>query len=199
MTEKELMLSGQLYRANDAELFQERKNARKLTHLINNATEEETDKQQALFRELLGSIGETFWIEPPFRCDYGSNIHIGNDFYCNFDCIILDVCDVNIGNNVFFGPRVGIYAAGHPVDADIRNAMLEYGKPVNIGNNVWIGGNVVITPGVTIGDNVIIGSGAVVTKDIPSGVIAAGNPCKIIREITDEDKKYWEAQKKAQL
>lgn len=199
MKEKELMLSGRLYRADDDELTTERRRARKLTRLINNATEEETEKQQELFRELLGSIGENFWIEPPFRCDYGSNIHIGNDFYCNFDCIILDVCDVKIGNNVFFGPRVGIYAAGHPVDAEIRNTMLEYGKPVTIGNNVWVGGNVVITPGVTIGDNVVIGSGAVVTKDIPSGVIAAGNPCKVIRAITEEDKKYWEEQKKAQL
>ena len=194
MTEKELMLSGQLYIAADEELAEERRRARKLTRLINNTTEDETEERLALFGELLGNMGKNFWVETPFRCDYGSHIYIGDNFFANFDCIILDVCDVKIGNNVFFGPRVGIYAAGHPIDVGVRNKMLEYGKPVTIGNNVWVGGDVVITPGMTIGDNVVIGSGAVVTKDIPSGVIAAGNPCRIIRKITEEDKKYWEAQ-----
>lgn len=119
------------------------------------------------------------------------NISIGENFYANYDCIIIDVCNVNIGNNVFLAPRVCIYTAAHPIDAEVRNTGLEYGKEINIGNNVWICGNVVINPGVTIGDNVVIGSGAVVTKNIPSDVVAAGNPCKVIRKITGEDKLKW--------
>ncbi|QWB96674.1 sugar O-acetyltransferase [Mycoplasmatota bacterium] len=121
------------------------------------------------------------------------NIHIGKHFYANYDCIFLDVNKITIGDNVFIAPRVCIYTAGHPIDKDTRNEELEYGYPVTIGNDVWIGGNVVINPGVTIGDNVVIGSGSIVTKDIESNCVAAGNPCKKIRDITDEDKKYWEA------
>lgn len=194
MTEKELMLSGQLYIAMDDELAKDNARARKLTRLINTATEERAGYRIELFRELFGKIGKDFWIEPPFRCDYGCNTYIGENFYANYDCIIIDVCDVNIGDNVFFGPRVCIYTAGHPIDAEIRNTQLEYGKKVTIGNDVWIGGNAVINPGVTIGDNVVIGSGSVVTKDIPSGVIAAGVPCRVIREINEQDKIYWQKQ-----
>lgn len=120
-------------------------------------------------------------------------IYIGENFYANYDCIIVDVCPVNIGDNVFLGPRVCIYTATHPIDAEVRATGLEYGKPVTIGNNVWVGGNTVINPGITIGSNVVIGSGSVVTKDITSGVIAAGNPCKVLRPITDADWKYWHA------
>lgn len=194
MTEKELMLSEQLYIAKDSELAKDNAKARRLTRLINMATEEQADYRIQLFRELFGCIGQNFWIEPPFHTDYGCNTYIGQNFYANYDCIIIDVANVHIGDNVFLGPRVCIYTAGHPIDATIRNAQLEYGKKVNIGNNVWIGGNTVINPGVTIGDNVVIGSGSVVTKNIPEGVVAAGVPCRVIREITEQDKEYWNGQ-----
>ena len=194
MTEKERMLSEQLYVARDEELARDNAKARKLTRLINTATEEQADYRIELFRQLFGSVGESFWVEPPFRTDYGCNTYIGNNFYANYDCIIIDVADVHIGDNVFFGPRVCLYTAGHPIDADIRNTQLEYGKKITIGSNVWIGGNTVVNPGVTIGDNVVIGSGSVVTKDITSGVIAAGVPCRVIRKITDADKEYWTKQ-----
>ena len=194
MTEKELMLSGQLYIANDAELAKDNAKARRLTRLINMATEEQAEYRLQLFRELFGNIGQTFWIEPPFRTDYGCNTYIGDNFYANYDCIFIDVAPIHIGNNVFFGPRVCLYTAGHPVDAEVRSTQLEYGKSINIGNDVWIGGNTVVNPGVTIGDNVVISSGSVVTKDIPGGVIAAGVPCRVIRKITEEDKQYWKQQ-----
>lgn len=194
MTEKEKMLSEQLYTAEDAQLQKESKNAKRVTRIFNNTTEEEGLYRIQLLKELFKKTGERLWIEPPFHCDYGCHISVGENFYANYDCIIIDVCDVEIGDNVFFAPRVGVYTAGHPIDAEIRNTGLEYGKKIKIGNSVWIGGNTVINPGVTIGDNVVIGSGSVVTKDIPSGVVAAGVPCKVIREITQEDKRYWQEQ-----
>ncbi|EEG72736.1 sugar O-acetyltransferase [[Clostridium] hylemonae] len=196
MTEKELMLSGQLYIAKDEELTEEFMRAKRLTRLFNNTTEEEAEYRAQLLKELFGKTGENLYIEPSFRCDYGKNISIGDNFYANYDCIIVDVCSVSIGDNVFWGPRVCVYTAGHPIDAGIRNTQLEFGSKVSIGNNVWIGGSTVINPGVSIGDNVVIGSGAVVTKDIPSGVIAAGCPCKVLREINEDDKRYWEEQAK---
>ena len=192
MSEKEKMLAGELYIAMDEELRNDFFKAKKLTRLYNRTTEEEGDYRKQLLRELFESTGENFYIEPPFRCDYGCHISIGENFYSNYDCIILDVCKVKIGNNVLFGPRVSIYAAAHPIDAEIRNTGLEYGKPVTIGDNVWVGGSTVINPGVTIGNNVVIGSGSVVTKDIPDNVIAVGNPCKVLRLITEEDNHYWE-------
>ena len=194
MTEKELMLSEQLYIAHDTELIKDNTKARKLTRLINTATEEQIEYRLQLFNELFGSIGKQFWIEPPFRTDYGCNTYIGGNFYANYDCIFIDVAKINIGDNVFFGPRVCLYTAGHPIDAEIRNQQLEYGKSITIGNNVWVGGNTVINPGVTIGNNVVIGSGSVITKDIPSNVIVAGVPCGVIRAITEEDKIYWQKQ-----
>lgn len=130
-------------------------------------------------------------IETPFRCDYGSNITVGNNFYANFNCTILDVGKVVIGENVMFAPNVSLYTAGHPIHPDSRNSGYEYGIAITIGNNVWIGGNVIVNPGVTIGNNVVIGAGSVVTKDIPDNVIAVGSPCRIVREITEEDRKYY--------
>lgn len=130
-------------------------------------------------------------IETPFRCDYGSNITVGNNFYANFNCTILDVGKVVIGENVMFAPNVSLYTAGHPVHPDSRNSGYEYGIAITIGNNVWIGGNVIVNPGVTIGNNVVIGAGSVVTKDIPDNVIAVGSPCRIVREITEEDRKFY--------
>jgi maltose O-acetyltransferase len=195
MSEKERMLAGRLYIAQDKELGRDNKKSRQLTRLINNTTEEQIDYRIQLLKELFESTGKNLYIEPPFRCDYGCHISIGENFYANYDCIIVDVCKVKIGNNVMFGPRVNIFTAGHPIDAGVRNELLEFGKPVTIGNDVWIGGNTVINPGVTIGSNVVIGSGSVVTKDMPDGVIAVGNPCRVLRKITDVDKEYWEKEK----
>lgn len=191
MTEKELMLSGQLYNAGDVELFKERLQAKRLIRLFNSASDEQIDYRLDIIKKLFKKTGNNVYIEPPFRCDYGYNIVVGNNFYANYDCIILDVCDIIIGDNVFFAPRVCLFSASHPVDAAIRNSQLEYGKPITIGNNVWIGGGTIVNPGVKIGDNSIIGSGSVVTKNIPPNVIAAGNPCRILRKITNEDAAYW--------
>ena len=186
----------ELYIAKDEELAKMYIKCRKLLKKINNLEEvDDFDKRNELYHKLLGKAGKNINIEPPFRCDYGKNIEVGDNFYANFDCLILDTGKVIIGNNVYFAPRVNIFTAGHPIDKDIRNENLEFSKKVVIGNDVWIGGNVTINPGVKIGDNVVIGSGSVVTKDIPSNVIAFGNPCKVFRKITDEDKKYWEKEK----
>ena len=170
MTEKELMLSGQLYNAGDVELFKERLQAKRLIRLFNSASDEQIDYRLDIIKKLFKKTGNNVYIEPPFRCDYGYNIVVGNNFYANYDCIILDVCDIIIGDNVFFAPRVCLFSASHPVDAAIRNSQLEYGKPITIGNNVWIGGGTIVNPGVKIGDNSIIGSGSVVTKNIPPNV-----------------------------
>lgn len=191
-TEKEKMLAEDLYRASSPELREDASKSRQLTRLFNETTEEQQTYRKTLLKEMFKATGENIYIEPPFRCDYGTNTTIGNNFYANFDCVFLDVAPIVIGENVMFGPKVNLLTPGHPIDAVIRNSGLEFGKKITIGDNVWIGGNAVVNPGVTIGNNTIIGSGSVVTKDIPDNVIAAGNPCKIIREITDEDKVYWE-------
>lgn len=190
MTEKERMLAGKLYIANDEELASMNLRKTKLLREFNNC--DDYLRRKELIREVMGKIGENFNIEPPLRMDYGCNTYIGNNFYANCELIILDVARVFIGDNVFIGPRVSIFTAGHPIDSKVRNTNLEFGKEVKIGNNVWIGGQTVINPGITIGNNVVIGSGSVVTKDIPDGVVAVGNPCKVLRKITNEDSKYWE-------
>lgn len=190
-TEKERMLLGELYNAQDETLLTLFNSAKKLLGLINASSEAEPEYRIELFRKLFKKTGPALWIEPPFYCDYGCNITVGNRFYANYDCIIIDVCDVIIGDNVFFGPRVSVYTASHPIDAHIRDMGLEFGKSVSVGNNVWVGGNTVINPGVTICDGSVIGSGSVVTRDIPPGVVAAGNPCRVLRAITDEDARYW--------
>lgn len=194
MSEKEKMLSGNLYLALDKELSDFRYKCRELLDLFNQTSFNDEPRRYEIITNLFGSTGQNFNINKPFYCDYGINITIGENFYSNYNCIILDVNKVTIGNNVLFGPNVSIYTAGHPIDKDIRNTQLEFGLPVTIGNDVWVGGSVVINPGVTIGNNVVIGSGAVVTKDIPSNVIAAGNPCKVLRNITEDDKEYWQEQ-----
>jgi maltose O-acetyltransferase len=196
MTEKEKMLAGKLYISMDTELSEMMRNCKRITRLFNQTTEEQFDYRIELLKGLFEKTGEKIYIEPPFHCDYGCNISVGENFGANYDCIILDVSKVTIGNNVLFGPRVSVFTAGHPIDATVRNTSLEYGKPITIGNNVWIGGNTIINPGISIGNNVIIGSGSVVTKNIPDNVIGVGNPCKVLRKINDEDKKYWEDQQK---
>ncbi len=190
-TEKEKMLSQKPYFALGEELSKERLEAQKTCFKINNISPELVEERDKLLTKLLGSTKENFYIEPPFHCDYGYNISLGENFYANYNCIILDCAEVKIGDNVMLAPNVSIFTAGHPIDAEKRNQGWEYAIPVSIGNNVWIGGNTVINPGVNIGENTVIGSGSVLTKDIPSNVIAAGNPCKVIREITEEDKQYY--------
>ncbi|WCG34876.1 sugar O-acetyltransferase [Companilactobacillus farciminis] len=194
-SQKDRMLAGDLYIADDPELAKDFHKAKRLLREYNQTTEYQEADRKKILDDLFKQSGKKIHIEPPFHTDYGCNTVIGENFYSNYDCIILDIANVKIGDNVMFGPHVGLYTAGHPIDAVIRNEYYEYGKPITIGNNVWVGGNVVVNPGVTIGDNVVIGSGAVVTKDIPSNVIAVGNPCKVLREINDQDKKYWEAEK----
>ena len=194
--EKKKMLSGRLYNpSGDDELKKDEKKCRMLVRFYNGTTEEQKDYRSQLLYELLGSRGERCHIEPPVHFDYGCNTYIGENFYSNFDCIILDVNKVVIGDNVKFGPRVSIFTASHPIDPEVRALPIAYGYPVTIGDNVWIGGNTVVNPGVTIGDNTVIGSGSVVTKDIPANVIAAGNPCRVLREINQKDKEYWNAQR----
>ena len=183
MTEKQKMINGEYYLANDEQLVREREYAKKMCFEFNNIQPSEKEKRTELISRLFGDIGKSTWIEPSFYCDYGYNISVGDNFYSNHNLVILDVCEVKFGSNVFIGPNVGIYTAEHPLDVVPRNKMLEYGKPISIGNNVWIGGNTVVLAGVTIGDNAVIGAGSVVTKDIPSNVVAVGNPCKIIKYI----------------
>lgn len=184
-TEKQKMLNGELYYAADPELHRERKNARRLTRLFNTSLETDTNQRTQLLKELLGSTGENLYIEPTFRCDYGYNIHVGQNFYANFDCVFLDVCEIRIGDNCMIAPGVHIYTATHPLNSIERISGAEYGKPVTIGDNVWIGGRAVINPGVTIGNNVVIASGAVVTKDVPDNVVVGGNPARIIKQIEE--------------
>lgn len=195
MTEKEKMLQGSLYRSSDAELQEMSRQSRLLLDQLNATSFSDFNERNRIIQKLFGSVGKYATINKPFYCDYGSNIHVGDNFYANFDCIFLDVNEIIIGNNVLLAPRVSIFTAGHPLDKDVRNTGFEFGHRVIIGNDVWIGGNVVINPGVTIGDNVVIGSGSVVTKDIPANVIAVGNPCHVLRELNEEDKKYWGQQK----
>lgn len=191
MSMKERMTSGQLYHIND-ELMAGLLRARKLLRLYNASREGDWEYRTSILQQLLGSMGEDVFFEPNFRCDYGSQIHIGDHFYANFDCVILDGCPVTIGDHVMFGPQVGIYTASHPIDATTRATFLEFASPVTIGNHVWVGGHTVINGGVEIGEQSVIGSGSVVTKSIPAGVIAVGNPCRVLREITQEDASIWE-------
>ncbi|UBO74535.1 MULTISPECIES: sugar O-acetyltransferase [Aeromonas] len=180
------MVAGEPYDAGHSELKAARERCRSLYHSFNTSWQEQPERD-ALLSELLGSRGELCAINPPFFCDYGANIFVGENFYANVNCTILDVCEVHIGDNVLLAPGVQIYTAAHPVAVAPRVAGVEFGKPVRIGNNVWIGGSTVICPGVTIGDNSIIGAGSVVTKDIPANVVAVGNPCRVLRPMTAEE------------
>ena len=180
---------GSLYYANyDTELIAERTAAKELCFELNNLRPSMVAERDEIVRRLLGQVGKNCCIESPFHCDYGYNIVAGDNFYMNVGCIILDGARVTFGDNVFVAPHCGFYTAGHPLDHERRNAGLEYALPITIGNNVWIGAQVCVLPGVTIGDDSVIGAGSVVTKDIPAGVLAAGNPCRVIREISEADK-----------
>ncbi len=189
MTEKEKMLSQKLYDANyDAELIQERLIAKDLCHEYNQLRPSESKKQQSILRKLLGKTRGAFQIVAPFWCDYGYNIKLGRNFFANHNLVILDCARVTFGDNVFIGPDCGFHTAGHPIDMERRNQGLEYAYPITVGNNVWIGAGVHVMPGVTIGSNVVIGGGSVVVKDIPDDSVAVGNPCRVIRPITDADR-----------
>ncbi|MDY4970421.1 MAG: sugar O-acetyltransferase [Lachnospiraceae bacterium] len=180
----------QLPYISDESVMEEQKNARRLTQALNTIDRSDFDGIARIVKELLGK-SEGAFINPPFYCDYGSHIEVGKNFFANYNCTILDVAKVTIGDNCLFAPNVSIYTAGHPVHPATRNTMYEYGISVSIGDNVWVGGNVVICPGVHIGNNAVIGAGSVVTKDIPDNVIAAGNPRRVIREITEADRKLY--------
>lgn len=182
-TEKEKMMAGEYYSAMDKELSAERLAARQATHAYNATNPDQFAERASLLKSLLGTHHKTAFIEPPFRCDYGYNIHVGKAFYANFGCVMLDVNRIEIGDHVNFGPNVQLYTAAHPTDPKERKTFKEFGKPITIGNNVWIGGGAIIVPGVSIGENSVIGAGSVVTKSIPEKCIAAGNPCRVIREL----------------
>ena len=184
MSEKEKMLLGELYNANnDKELLQERYVAKDICYEYNNIKPSNINEREKHLRSLFAKTGNNVIIEPNFWCDYGYNIYVGDNFYMNHNCIILDCAKVTFGDNVFVGPNCSFYTACHPTDVKLRREGLEYAKPINIGSNVWIGGNVTILAGVTVGDNVTIGAGSVVTKDIGDNVVVAGNPCRIIRKL----------------
>lgn len=182
-TEKEKMLNGELYNALDAQLSDERLKARLLLKELNDSREDQVVEREKIIKALLPNSGAELWIQPPFYCDYGSNIYLGDKVFFNFNCVVLDVMNVTIGSRTLFGPNVQIYTATHPLDHNVRASGLEYAKPITIGEDVWIGGSAVICPGVTIGNRSVIGAGSVVTKDIPAGVFAAGNPCRVIRKL----------------
>jgi len=183
-TEKEKMLAGELYDALDSDLVRARERARDLCRDLNATREREQEARRRILSDLFGSGGESVWMQPPFYCDYGNNIYLGERVYFNFNCVVLDVCDVKIGDYTFFGPAVQIYAATHPMNAQLRRTQ-EFGRPIQIGSDVWVGGGAIICPGVTVGSRTVIGAGSVVTKDVPEGVFAAGNPCRVIREIEE--------------
>ena len=184
MDEKEKMLAGELYDANyNEDLMKERLIAKDKCFEYNNIKPSKIEERTEIMKQILGKTGNQFLIEQPFICDYGYNIEIGENFYANHNLVILDENKVKFGDNVFIAPNCSFYTAGHPLDYETRNKGLEYAKPIEVGNNVWIGGNVVVLPGVTIGDNVVIGAGSIVTKDIPSNSVAVGNPCKVIKEL----------------
>ena len=185
------MLAGLPYKAWLDGLAEERLENKKRIYKYNNLPPEAEKEQDELIKEILGKTGETVHIEAPFHCDYGYNIEVGENFFANYNLTVLDVGKVRIGKNAQIAPNVSIYTAGHPIHPDSRNSGYEYGIEVTIGDNVWIGGNVCIMPGVTVGDNVVIGAGSVVTKDIPDSVIAVGNPCRVVRTITDDDRDFY--------
>ena len=182
-SEKEKMLGGELYDPLDAQLSAERRRARLLFKALNDTRDDERDERARLIRELIPGAGEGVWVEPPFYCDYGTNITLGDRVFFNFNCVVLDVAPVRVGSGVLFGPAVQIYSATHPLGAAERGTGLEYGRAVEVGDDVWVGGGAVICPGVRVGARSVIGAGSVVTRDIPAGVFAAGNPCRVIREV----------------
>jgi maltose O-acetyltransferase len=185
-TEREKMLAGELYDPLDPDLTQARERARDLCQDLNATREADREVRRRILRALFAAGGESVWMQPPFYCDYGSNIVLGERVFFNFNCVVLDVCQVTIGDYTLFGPAVQIYAATHPLEANLRRTQ-ESGKPITIGSDVWVGGGAILCPGVTVGSRTVIGAGSVVTRDIPAGVLAVGNPCRVLREIREGD------------
>lgn len=183
-SEWEKMLAGELYDPFDPELVRARDRARDLCQDLNATRERDQEARRRILSALFGKGGDSVWMQPPFYCDYGSNILLGERVFFNFNCIILDVCRVTIGDYTLFGPAVQIYTATHPMNAELRRKQ-EFAKPIEIGSDVWVGGGAIICPGVKVGSKTVIGAGSVVTRDVPDGVLAAGNPCRVIREITE--------------
>jgi len=183
-SEREKMLAGKLYDPLDPELVHAREHARDLCQELNATRERQQEERRRILRELLGAGGEDVWLQPPFYCDYGSNILLGKKCFFNFNCVVLDICQVKIGDYTLFGPAVQIYGGAHPMNAELRRTQ-EFGKPIEIGSDVWVGGGAIICPGVKIGSRSVIGAGSVVTRDIPEGVVAVGNPCRVIRELKE--------------
>ena len=183
-SEKEKMLAGELYDPLDPKLVQARDRARDLCQDLNATREANRETRRAILKQLFGAGGESVWMQPPFFCDYGANILLGERVFFNFNCVVLDVCQVKIGSFTLFGPAVQIYTATHPMNAELRRTQ-EFSKPIEIGSDVWVGGAAIICPGVKIGSRCVIGAGSVVTRDLPEGVFAAGNPCRVIRELTE--------------
>jgi maltose O-acetyltransferase len=181
-SERQKMLAGKLYDPMDEELVRARQRARDLCHALNATREAEQEERRGILRDLFGAGGHSVWMQPPFFCDYGSNIELGERVFFNFNCVVLDVCPVRIGSFSLFGPGVQILTPMHPLDAESRRKE-EFGKPVAIGTDVWVGGGAIILPGVSIGSRAVIGAGSVVTRDVAEGVFAAGNPCRVIRTI----------------
>jgi maltose O-acetyltransferase len=185
-TERDKMLAGELYDALDPDLVRDRDRARDLCQILNATRESDRELRRQIYLQLFGKGGDTVWMQPPFFCDYGSNIELGERVFFNFNCVVLDVCLVKIGDFTLFGPAVQILTPMHPLEAGLRRKQ-EYAKPIEIGSDVWVGGGALILPGVRIGSKTVIGAGSVVTRDVPDGVFAAGNPCRVIRDITEQD------------
>ncbi len=194
MTEWQKMQDGDIYNDFDQDLFNRRVEAKQLFRAYNRTEDNEVEKRKEIMQKLFKSVGKNIWIEPDFRCEFGKNITIGSDVYINFGCVILDCGQVTIGNNTLIGPNVGIYDANHVLDAEERIAGGLKPGNVHIGNRVWIGGNTILLPNITIGDDTVIGAGSIVTHDIPSGVVAVGNPCRVLRKITEKDKVGYKRQ-----
>lgn len=192
MNEKEKAAHGLLYDSALKPFKKERRQAKMLCHKYNRCKPTSLKKRRELLKKLFGKTGKKTLIEQPFYCDYGYNIEIGDSFFANMNCVMLDGAKIKIGNNVMLGPNVSLYGTGHPKNADMRNKYIEYSYPITIGDNVWVGGSVSILPGVTIGENSIIGAGSVVTKDIPPDTIAYGNPCRVIKKINQDEEKQKE-------
>lgn len=193
MTEREKMLSGRLYHPGDPELALARDRAKDLTWRYNQMNPTDWEGRTALLRELLGRLGEDSWIEPSFRCDYGTQISLGGHVFLNYDCVFLDAAPISIGSFAQIAPRVCFYTVGHPIDAEVRDTGLEFGRPITICDSVWLGGNTVVLPGVTIGEGTVVAAGSVVRRDLPPHVVAGGNPCQVLRPITEADREKWQA------
>ena len=191
MTTRERMKNGQVYFCTDEEIAKEQEQCLEILYDFNNTRPSQMKERNEILKKLLAEVGENCYVEPPLHANWGKNTHFGNNVYANFNLTLVDDTDIFVGNNVMFGPNVVVATAGHPIDPELRMKVAQFNIPVCIGNNVWIGAGAVIMPGVTIGDNTVIGAGSVVTKDIPANVVAVGNPCRVMREINERDKKYY--------